>query len=81
MKLPPQVTLALCLLSIKLWAQTPVAGIVNDEGGNPIPYATVEVLNTSRAAVADENGRFKMELPEGNYKLSAQAIGDRKSVV
>ena len=80
MKLPSQVTLALCLLSIKLWAQTPVVGIVNDEGGNPIPYATVEVLNTSRAAVADENGRFEMELPEGNYKLSAQAIGFAKKI-
>ena len=72
--------LALCLFSVSVCGQTPITGVVTGQNNVPIPYATVEVLNTSRAAVADENGRFSMELPGGNYQLSAQAVGFAKRI-
>ncbi|MCF3111861.1 SusC/RagA family TonB-linked outer membrane protein [Niabella sp. CC-SYL272] len=51
-----------------------VTGTVVDESGSPIPFATVTVLGTSKAAAADENGIFSIQV-SGNQTLEISATG------
>ena len=44
-------------------AQTTVEGTVSEqETGDPIPYATIQVENTERAVVTDDSGRFELRI-------------------
>jgi iron complex outermembrane receptor protein len=59
-------------------AQTSVGtlkGTVTATDGQPIPFATVGVLNQPQAAVADEAGMFRLTLPAGTYQLTVRAVG------
>ncbi|SKB49909.1 TonB-linked outer membrane protein, SusC/RagA family [Parapedobacter luteus] len=48
------------------FAQQVLNGQVVDEGGQPLPNATIVVKGTSRGTAADEQGRFKLEVADGN---------------
>ena len=53
-----------------------VSGTVTNIKGDPIPGATVQLLNTKFAVVTDENGKFDFKnVPVGNYKLRISFIG------
>ena len=52
-----------------------VSGVVVDPAGKPIEYANVSVASLHAGAVADEQGRFHLELPAGRYELSIGQIG------
>jgi len=68
-------------LSFNSHAQLQVKGIVNDENGTGISYASVLLLQSSdstlvRGQVSSEKGVFSIDVSqEGNYFISVSAIG------
>ena len=66
-----------------LRAQTPpnchcfLKGIVKDkENGQPISGAVLQIRNSNRRVVSDENGRYSLEkLCQGVYKLECRIVG------
>jgi len=70
----------LCMLSMtfRVRSQTPgFTGKITDSiSGHPIPGASVRLLNTLRAGVADAEGRFTFSsLPAGKYLCEITAMG------
>jgi len=60
--------LALCLLSMGLFAQTKqVSGVVVDEKGEPVIGASVQVKGTTQGTITDFDGLFSIAV-EGNAK-------------
>jgi iron complex outermembrane receptor protein len=52
-----------------------VSGQVKSIHGNPIPFASIHVLNSPIQTVSDSLGRFKLSLSQGKYQLQIQALG------
>lgn len=66
---------ALILLSVLALGQTRlITGTVTDNNGVPVPFASINIKNTSKGTTADENGNFKLEAAAGNV-LVISAIG------
>ncbi len=58
------------------FAQQIFKGRVMDGVRNePIPYATVFLTNTTFGVSADEEGRFTLKIPEGNYEVIVRMLG------
>jgi hypothetical protein len=50
--------------------------IVSGTDGRHVPYASVIVLGTRRGAMADEEGRFRIDrVPRGRYDLRVRVVG------
>ncbi|WP_035805538.1 TonB-dependent receptor [Lunatimonas lonarensis] len=55
-----------------------IKGIIRESGGEPVPFANIQVLGTIRGAVADINGEFSVvNLPNGTYEIKISAVGYR----
>ena len=60
---------------------TVIGQIVNQETGEPVPYATIGFaqlpiyVNLLHVTIADEEGRFEYNVPLGNYVLHISSIG------
>ncbi|MEM9389495.1 MAG: TonB-dependent receptor, partial [Bacteroidota bacterium] len=51
-------------------------GVITDEKGKPVPFATVAIIGTGKGVIADEEGKFQInQLPEGDYQLSISSSG------
>ena len=51
-------------------------GRINDEKGDPIPNASVQVVGTKKGTIANSQGEFVITgIPAGTYKLLVSAIG------
>ncbi len=60
----------LCLLSpVNLFAAVVTGTISDAKTGEPIPFATVRVEGTGKSMLANENGTYRLSLPEGRYQL------------
>ncbi|WP_345948403.1 DUF5686 and carboxypeptidase regulatory-like domain-containing protein [Mucilaginibacter sp. PAMB04274] len=71
--------LAFLLLCVNALAQTfTLSGTVKDNTGQPIPFATVVIKNTSKGSPANSDGQYTLTLPTGNYDLLFKAIGYRQ---
>ena len=75
--------LLVCLLvSTTLTAQTPppepvcnLKGVITSEG-QPLPFATVTINNTTLGVASDMEGEFELGfIPEGEFIVKAQAMG------
>ena len=55
-----------------------ITGIVKDEKGNALSYASITVKGTTRGAVTNTEGRFTINLAAGNYTLICQYVGYKK---
>jgi len=64
----------LCLWSTTLLGQT-ITGTIKSNSGDPISYATISILNTSKATAADQEGKFVLTLAKGKYKIQFSAVG------
>ena len=65
----------LMLCSVLAFAQTrTVTGVVRDDKGEPIPFATVIEAGTKNAVQADANGSFSIKVGE-NANLAISATG------
>jgi len=59
----------ICLLTIISSYAGTVSGIVKDEKGNPLPYASITVTGTTKGAITNSEGRYTLNLTPGNYIL------------
>ncbi len=75
--------LSLCF-SLTCFSQNKLSGIVTDEEGMPIPYAQVFVKNNADLRTqADVNGKYTLQLFEGEYYLvfSFSGYTDREAYI
>ncbi len=72
----------LLLLSILLpvISLAQVTGKVLDDKGEPLPYATVYVRNTSNGTVANASGQYRLNVPSGEQAIVFQYIGYQTKV-
>ena len=69
--------LSLCILS-NLTAQNNfivLGKVINEMTGSPMAAASVFAQNTTIGTVTDENGNFKLSLPQGGYELVVTFTG------
>ncbi|MEM7109611.1 MAG: carboxypeptidase-like regulatory domain-containing protein, partial [Bacteroidota bacterium] len=52
-----------------------LSGIVSDQGKNRLPFASISIDELGTGAISNENGKFNIRLPEGNYTVSASYMG------
>ncbi len=52
-----------------------VSGTITDEVGNPIPFASVYIENSTTGVSANLQGKYFIELPTGNHTLVYSTIG------
>ena len=67
------------MCAIVSFAQTNIAGKVQDTQSNPIAYATVSLLRSDSSlvtgAITDDAGAFALSAPSGKYLLQVSFIG------
>jgi TonB-linked SusC/RagA family outer membrane protein len=65
-----------CLSYLTVWSQTAtLTGKVASDGA-PVPGATIQVLNSTKGTVADDNGVYSLtELPVGAVSLQISSVG------
>jgi hypothetical protein len=56
-------------------------GIVKDEKGEPLPFASIYIKGTSKGTTANNLGQYKLDLNEGNYTIVYQYVGYQKKEV
>lgn len=61
-------------MSIVAWSQGKVSGVVRDQNGDPVPYATVSVKGSGSSVAADENANFSITAKPGDV-LTISAVG------
>src|SRR5436190_18053386 len=72
------VLMLLCTLAL---AQThTVTGVIKDEKGDPIPFATIQETGTKNATQADANGLFSIKIA-ANSKLTITATGHEPQTI
>lgn len=67
-----------CLMASAVWSQSVGSfhGVVRDEQGQSLPYATVMIKNTALGAVTDERGQFQIKgIPYGTYEVVVRSTG------
>ncbi|SHE64474.1 TonB-linked outer membrane protein, SusC/RagA family [Mariniphaga anaerophila] len=52
-----------------------VSGVISDEKGEPLVGASIQIVGTTIGAVTDWEGKFSIQVPEKNSKLSFSYIG------
>lgn len=55
-----------------------ISGIVKDEKGQVLAFASVLVKGTTRGTTAGNDGRYYLDLDPGTYTISAQFVGYEK---
>ncbi|WP_139956081.1 DUF5686 and carboxypeptidase-like regulatory domain-containing protein [Flavicella sediminum] len=69
------IVLFFLLISNLFFAQVRVKGIVTDTSGNPIPYATIVLKNSSIGEITDEKGTFYIESTNSYPALIVSFLG------
>ena len=49
--------------------------VVDDETGEPVPFSTIFLTNTTLGVSADAEGNFTLEIPRGNYEVVTRMLG------
>jgi len=61
--------LLFCLIINTTTAQVFKGTVVDDETGEPVPFSTIFLTNTTLGVSADAEGNFTLEIPRGNYEV------------
>ena len=56
-------------------ANVQLSGVVRDSEGNALPYVTIFVEGTTRGTTTDAEGRYTLNVAEGDVRLTAQMMG------
>src|SRR5690606_18876965 len=68
--------LSLCITALYGQETTTLTGVISDTNVQPIPGATVRVLNTNFGTATNEAGEFSIEnLPRAKFTLEISAVG------
>lgn len=68
-------TWGLCIQHFSSSAQTTNPGRVQNEKGEPIPFASVYIEELKQGISANENGNFEFKAPPGTYTCYFQSLG------
>ncbi|MDY0906172.1 DUF5686 and carboxypeptidase regulatory-like domain-containing protein [Pedobacter sp. CFBP9032] len=52
-----------------------ISGTIRDSGGQPVPFASVYLKNTTTGTSANVDGKYTMKLKKGQYTLTFRAVG------
>jgi hypothetical protein len=64
------------LLSLMASAQqATISGTVKDDTGQPVPFASILIRNTSKGTSANSDGAYSIQLAKGSNELLFKAIG------
>ncbi len=58
-----------------------IAGVVRDENGRPMPGASVAIDGTSQGTIADEDGRFTLNVGAKDKTIRVSFVGYADRVV
>lgn len=56
-------------------------GTVTDQSGEPLAYATLYILNTTKGTTTNIEGRYSIDLAPGEYEVVYQYIGFKKQQI
>jgi hypothetical protein len=70
-----RLTLLLLLLSVFAQAQGQLNGRVTDSQGQPLPFASVYIQNTSTGTTTNVEGYYKLPLGPGPHQVAFQYVG------
>ena len=57
-----------------------LSGKVLDENGDPLPFATVYVRNTTNGTAANAEGEYRLTLSAGTYEIVFQYVGYKQKI-
>ena len=58
------------------WAKAQsITGHVYDEKNEPLPFATIQIIDSDQGAVSNQEGYYSLNLKPGNYKFRFQYVG------
>lgn len=57
-----------------------LSGLISDEKGEPLPFATIYLQNTTLGATSNESGHYFLQLDPGKYTVVVKYIGYRQVV-
>src|SRR5688572_9718130 len=74
-------TLLSLLLNLVVFAALAqkVSGIVTDDKGKPLPYASISIKGTNKGTNANSGGRYSLVLAPGEHALVCQYVGYGRS--
>lgn len=55
-----------------------ITGIISDDKGNPLPYASISIKEKNTGTTANQQGVYSLELNAGDYTLVVQYVGFAK---
>ena len=67
--------LFLVAISVGLFAQKQVSGVVVYDNGEPVIGASVQAKGTTQGTISDYDGQFEMEVPETVKTLVISYVG------
>ncbi|MBQ7381747.1 MAG: SusC/RagA family TonB-linked outer membrane protein [Paludibacteraceae bacterium] len=67
--------LFLAALSMGLYAEKQVSGVVVDANGEPVIGASIQAKGTTQGTISDYDGKFEMEVPESVKTLVVSFVG------
>lgn len=56
-----------------------ITGVVTDNSGKPLPYASISIKGTNRGATSNSIGKYSFNLSPGEYTLVCQYVGYGRS--
>lgn len=74
----PTLLFSFFILSSLLSKAGKISGVITDEKGNALPYASVSIKGTNKGTNSNSSGRFSITLSPGQYTLIAQYVGYAK---
>ncbi|NTE03036.1 carboxypeptidase-like regulatory domain-containing protein [Agrobacterium tumefaciens] len=63
------------LANLAVAQQYTISGTIRDTGGQPVPFASVYLKNTTKGTSANIDGKYAIKLNNGEYTLSFRAVG------
>jgi hypothetical protein len=75
MKIKIPFLLLFMFFPLLFWGQTKVSGIVLDENGIEVPYASIYFKNSTTGVIANEAGKFYLESPDSHDILVVGFVG------
>lgn len=69
-------SLVLIFISVNVYAQTTIKGIIKNQDNEPIPYCSIGMKNATIGTISDENGNYKLSIPDSlNNEIVFSALG------
>ena len=73
--------LTLCVLSVAVFADMKVTGVVVDENGEPEVGASIMITGTTKGTITDNDGEFTITVPDDAKTLTVSSIGKKTTEV